>query len=68
MTLLPSGWESRNQPKPSDTGLPGADGNPSGMCLNLGVRLAYTKCAEEAAPAAPAVPAEEVQDSSDATF
>jgi len=42
-------------------------GNQSDGRKDLPPRVAYTKCADGAAPAEPAVPAEEVQDSLNAT-
>jgi len=42
-------------------------GNESDKRGDLMLRVAYTECAEGAAPAEPAVPAEEVQDSLNAT-
>ena len=42
-------------------------GNNSDVRTDFMLRVAYTKCAEGAAPAEPAVPAEAVQDSLNAT-
>ena len=43
-------------------------GNDSNERTDLALALAYTSCAEGAAPAEPAVPAEEVQESLNATL
>jgi hypothetical protein len=43
-------------------------GNDSNERTDLATALAYTNCAEGAAPTEPAVPAEEVQEPLDATF